>query len=95
MIVSFQGTDDDVVDCSHGKQLWELSKEKYEPLWLSGGGHCNLELFPEYIRHLKKFVLAMAGRGGGGGAETHQADRPQSRAGKRKEDPGGAPPPAG
>lgn len=53
----FQGTADEVVDCSHGKQLWELCKEKYEPLWLSGGGHCNLELYPEFIKHLKKFVL--------------------------------------
>ncbi|RWW16883.1 hypothetical protein GW17_00019210 [Ensete ventricosum] len=52
------GTSDEVVDCSHGKQLWELSKQKYEPLWLNGGGHCNLELYPEYIRHLRKFVSA-------------------------------------
>ncbi|RVW68987.1 Protein ABHD17B [Vitis vinifera] len=50
------GTSDEVVDCSHGKQLWELCKEKYEPLWLKGGNHCDLELYPEYIRHLKKFV---------------------------------------
>lgn len=50
------GTSDEVVDCSHGKQLHELSKEKYEPLWLKGGGHCNLELFPEYLKHMKKFV---------------------------------------
>lgn len=52
-----QGTADEVVDCSHGKQLYELCKEKYEPLWINGGGHCNLELYPEFIRHLKKFVL--------------------------------------
>lgn len=51
-----QGTSDEVVDYSHGKKLWELSKEKYEPLWVKGGGHCNLELYPEFIRHLKKFV---------------------------------------
>lgn len=51
-----QGTSDDVVDCSHGKQLYELCQEKYEPLWLEGGNHCNLELYPEYLRHLKKFV---------------------------------------
>lgn len=44
------------MDCSHGKQLWELCKEKYEPLWLKGGNHCDLEQFPEYIRHLKKFI---------------------------------------
>ncbi|CAI0456647.1 unnamed protein product [Linum tenue] len=52
----YKGTADEVVDCSHGKQHWELSKEKYEPLWLKGGNHCDLEHHPEYIRHLKKFV---------------------------------------
>ncbi|MQM08297.1 hypothetical protein Taro_041153 [Colocasia esculenta] len=51
-----QGTADEVVDWSHGKQLWELCKEKYDPLWLKGGHHCDLELFPEYVRHLKKFI---------------------------------------
>ena len=51
-----QGTADEVVDCSHGKQLWELCQEKYEPLWLKGGNHCNLEMYPEYLRHLKKFI---------------------------------------
>lgn len=54
-----QGTDDEIVDFSHGKRLWELAKEKYDPLWVKGGGHCNLETFPEYIKHLRKFVNAM------------------------------------
>ncbi|KAI6675896.1 hypothetical protein NL676_036692 [Syzygium grande] len=53
------GTADEVVDCSHGKQLWELCKEKYEPLWIKGGNHCDLELYPEYIRHLKKFITTV------------------------------------
>ena len=56
---NLQGTSDEVVDCSHGKQLWNLCKEKYEPLWLKGGNHCGLELYPEYIRHLKKFISAV------------------------------------
>ncbi|XP_072061829.1 uncharacterized protein [Arachis hypogaea] len=55
-VLVIHGTADEVVDVSHGKQLWELCKEKYEPLWVSGGGHCNLELYPEFIKHLKKFV---------------------------------------
>ncbi|PWA71639.1 Abhydrolase domain-containing protein [Artemisia annua] len=55
-IVAVYGTADDVVDFNHGKQLWELCKEKYEPLWIKGGNHCDLELYPEYIRHLKKFI---------------------------------------
>ncbi|KAE8709317.1 Detected protein of confused Function [Hibiscus syriacus] len=53
------GTGDDVVDISHGKQLWELCKEKYEPLWVKGGNHCDLELYPQYIKHLKKFISAI------------------------------------
>lgn len=48
-----------MVDFSHGKQLWELCKEKYEPLWIKGGNHCNLELYPDYIRHLRKFVATV------------------------------------
>ncbi|KAF2313807.1 hypothetical protein GH714_013550 [Hevea brasiliensis] len=58
-VLVIHGTADEVVDCYHGKQLWELCKEKYEPLWISGGGHCNLELYPEFIKHLKKFVLTI------------------------------------
>lgn len=58
-VLVMHGTSDEVVDCSHGRQLWGLCKEKYEPLWLKGGGHCNLELYPEYIRHLRKFVSSL------------------------------------
>lgn len=54
-----QGTSDDVVNWSHGKQLFDLCKEKYEPLWIKGGNHCDLELYPQYIKHLKKFVSAV------------------------------------
>ncbi|CAI9783079.1 unnamed protein product [Fraxinus pennsylvanica] len=55
----FKGTNDYIVDWFHGKRPWELSKEKYDPLWVQGGGHCNLETFLEYIKHLRKFVNAM------------------------------------
>lgn len=36
-----------------------MAKDPYEPLWIKGGGHCNLELYPDYIRHLCKFVQEM------------------------------------
>ncbi|XP_044471465.1 alpha/beta hydrolase domain-containing protein 17B-like [Mangifera indica] len=58
-VLVIHGTNDDIVDFSHGKRLWELAKEKYDPLWVKGGGHCNLETYPEYIKHLRKFVNAM------------------------------------
>ncbi|XP_073018287.1 uncharacterized protein [Primulina huaijiensis] len=58
-VLVIHGTNDEIVDWSHGKRLWELSREKYDPLWVRGGGHCNLETFPEYIKHLRRFVNAM------------------------------------
>ncbi|XWS30854.1 hypothetical protein CRYUN_Cryun23aG0027000 [Craigia yunnanensis] len=58
-VLVIHGTADDVVGWSHGKQLWELCKEKYEPLWVKGGNHCDLELYPQYIKHLKKFISAI------------------------------------
>ncbi|XP_078438977.1 uncharacterized protein LOC144709323 [Wolffia australiana] len=58
-VLVIHGTADEIVDLSHGKRLWELSKQKYEPLWVKGGGHCNLEAFPEYIKHLRRFMHAM------------------------------------
>ncbi|BAT79433.1 alpha/beta hydrolase domain-containing protein 17B-like [Vigna umbellata] len=58
-VLVIHGTADEVVDCSHGKQLWELCQQKYEPLWLKGGNHCNLELYPEYLRHLRKFISSV------------------------------------
>ncbi|CAN6540640.1 unnamed protein product [Malus baccata var. baccata] len=61
-VLVIHGTEDEIVDLSHGKRLWELSKEKYDPLWVKGGGHCNLETYPEYIKHLRKFINAMEKR---------------------------------
>ncbi|KAF2317064.1 hypothetical protein P3X46_022715 [Hevea brasiliensis] len=58
-VLVIHGTNDDIVDWSHGKRLWELAKERYDPLWVKGGGHCNLETYPEYIKHLRKFMNAM------------------------------------
>lgn len=59
MCCDAQGTDDKVVDFSHGKKLWELSKEKYDPLWVEGAGHCNIEAFPVYLKHMLQFLKAM------------------------------------
>lgn len=43
----------------HGNGLWKMAREPYEPLWIKGGGHCNLELYPDYIRHLYRFIQEM------------------------------------
>ncbi|RVW72704.1 hypothetical protein CK203_056732 [Vitis vinifera] len=53
------GTEDDVVNWLHGNGLWKMAREPYEPLWIKGGGHCNLEIYPDYIRHLCRFIQEM------------------------------------
>lgn len=58
-VLVIHGTEDDVVNWLHGNGLWEMAREPYEPLWIKGGGHCNLELYPDYIRHLCKFIQEM------------------------------------
>lgn len=69
------------MDCSHGKQLWEHCKQKYEPLWIKGGNHCDLELFPQYIKHLKKFIAAIEKsphQKTGSGSVPHLLDKPRN-----------------
>lgn len=58
-VLVIHGTEDDVVNWLHGNGLWKMAKDPYEPLWIKGGGHCNLELYPDYIRHLCKFIKEM------------------------------------
>ncbi|KAJ8567161.1 hypothetical protein K7X08_019369 [Anisodus acutangulus] len=77
-VLIIHGTADDVVDCSHGKQLFELSKQKYEPLWVEAGNHCDLELFPEYIKHLKKFISAIEKSNVSSALIMSQIDKPRS-----------------
>uniref|UniRef100_A0A7N0RAB6 Serine aminopeptidase S33 domain-containing protein n=1 Tax=Kalanchoe fedtschenkoi TaxID=63787 RepID=A0A7N0RAB6_KALFE len=58
-VLVIHGTADEVVDWSHGKKLWELCQVRYEPLWIKGGNHCDLEVYPDYLKHLKKFVATV------------------------------------
>ncbi|CAL5188448.1 unnamed protein product [Lathyrus oleraceus] len=58
-VLVIHGTEDDVVNWLHGNRLWKMASESYEPLWIKGGGHCNLELYPDYIRHLCKYIQEM------------------------------------
>ncbi|XP_057502633.1 uncharacterized protein LOC130786334 [Actinidia eriantha] len=58
-VLVIHGTEDDVVNWLHGNGLWKMAKDPYEPLWIKGGGHCNLELYPDYIRHLCRFIQEM------------------------------------
>ncbi|CAD5206067.1 unnamed protein product [Bursaphelenchus okinawaensis] len=50
------GTDDDVIDFSHGLTLYEQCPASVEPLWVSGAGHNDVELHGVYLERLRLFI---------------------------------------
>lgn len=50
------GTDDDVIDITHGVRLFERCPTAVEPLWVDGAGHDDIELHIEYLERLKQFI---------------------------------------
>mmetsp|Transcript_46875 Transcript_46875/g.119584 ORF Transcript_46875/g.119584 Transcript_46875/m.119584 type:complete len:286 (+) Transcript_46875:487-1344(+) len=56
------GTEDEVIDITHGHKLHELAPQKAAPLWLEGYNHQNLETSPEYLPHLERFLARIEQR---------------------------------
>lgn len=50
------GTDDEVIDITHGLKIFERCPRAVEPLWIIGAGHDDIELYNEYLERLKQFV---------------------------------------
>lgn len=50
------GTDDDVIDFSHGLTLYENCPSSVEPLWVAGAGHNDVELHQVYLDRLRAFI---------------------------------------
>lgn len=55
-VLVIHGTRDEVVDFSHGVTIYESCPNVVEPLWVTGAGHNNIELFEQYLTRLDKFV---------------------------------------
>jgi len=55
-VLVIHGTEDSVVDFSHGLAIHERCQRPVEPLWVEGAGHNDVELFSQYLDRLKKFV---------------------------------------
>lgn len=55
-ITVLHGTADEVVDVEHGRQLAKLARRPFEPLWVEGGHHCDLEFYTGFIPHLRRFI---------------------------------------
>ena len=50
------GTDDEVIEISHGIAIHEKCQKPAEPLWVEGAGHNDVEIYSQYVERLKKFV---------------------------------------
>ncbi|GAB4814671.1 hypothetical protein N2152v2_001717 [Parachlorella kessleri] len=55
-VLVLHGTQDEVIDISHGKKLHSLCKRPAEPLWAAGCNHQNLEGSPEYLKRVRAFL---------------------------------------
>ena len=51
-VLVIHGTEDEVIDFHHGLQIYELAKEKYDPLWVEGAGHNDIEHYAVYTERL-------------------------------------------
>lgn len=50
------GTEDEVIDFSHGLAIYERCPKAVEPLWVPGAGHNDIELNPIYLERLRNFI---------------------------------------
>ncbi|XP_044756064.1 alpha/beta hydrolase domain-containing protein 17B-like [Coccinella septempunctata] len=50
------GTDDEIIDFSHGLGLHDRCPAAVEPLWVDGGGHNDLEFRTVFLERLKRFL---------------------------------------
>lgn len=55
-VMVIHGTDDEVIDFSHGLEIYDRTPITVEPLWVEGAGHNDVELYGQYLDRLKKFV---------------------------------------
>uniref|UniRef100_A0A915KGX6 palmitoyl-protein hydrolase n=1 Tax=Romanomermis culicivorax TaxID=13658 RepID=A0A915KGX6_ROMCU len=50
------GTEDEVIDFSHGLAIYERCPKSVDPLWVPGAGHNDIELNPIYLDRLRRFI---------------------------------------
>lgn len=55
-VLVIHGTEDEVIDFSHGLAMYERCPRAVEPLWVEGAGHNDIELYAQYLDRLKQFI---------------------------------------
>ncbi len=55
-VLVIHGTDDEVIDFSHGLAIHDAAPNTVEPLWVEGAGHNDIELYGQYMDRIRRFV---------------------------------------
>ncbi|XP_012945647.1 alpha/beta hydrolase domain-containing protein 17B [Aplysia californica] len=55
-VLVIHGTEDEVIDFTHGLTIYERCPRTVEPLWVEGAGHNDVELYGQYLERLKQFI---------------------------------------
>ncbi|CAG2115791.1 unnamed protein product [Medioppia subpectinata] len=55
-VLVIHGTEDEVIDFSHGLAMYERCPRAVDPLWVEGAGHNDVELYSQYLDRLKQFI---------------------------------------
>jgi fermentation-respiration switch protein FrsA (DUF1100 family) len=55
-VLVIHGTEDEVIDFSHGLAIHQKCPRSVEPLWVEGAGHNDIELYGQYLDRLKNFI---------------------------------------
>ena len=54
-VLVIHGTEDEVIDFSHGLAMYELCPQAVEPPGVQRAGHNDIELYAQYLGRLKHF----------------------------------------
>lgn len=55
-LLVIHGTDDEVIDFSHGLEIYDKAPVTVEPLWVEGAGHNDVELYGAYLERIRKLL---------------------------------------
>ncbi len=78
-VLVIHGTEDEVIDFSHGLAIYERCPRAVEPLWVEGAGHNDIELYAQYLERLKQFITFELATSWRRGAERQAEARTHSR----------------
>lgn len=56
LVLVIHGTEDEVIDLSHGMAIHEKCPKAVDPLWVEGAGHNDIEIYAAYVERLKRFI---------------------------------------